>query len=112
MAYDACTLIGVCHADGSVKLNPPPDTLLTQGMRAIIIAEDDSAIRVSGAAPAIDAAALVTPKPKTHAAERSLILGWNRRGPAIAFELSRYVARDRRSPSSPTRPASRRRWRR
>lgn len=92
MAYEACTLIGVCHADGSVKLNPAMDTRLETGMRAIIIAEDDSAIRTSGVTPAIDAAAIVPAKAKERHAERTLILGWNRRGGAIAFELSRYVA--------------------
>ena len=92
MSYEACTLIGLCHADGSVKLNPPMDSVIAAGERAIIIAEDDSSIRTSGVAPAIDEAAILAVKPKSHAAERSLILGWNRRGAAIAFELSRYVA--------------------
>ena len=92
MSYEACTLIGLCHADGSVKLNPPMDTVIAAGERAIIIAEDDSSIRTSGVSPAIDEAAILAVKPKSHTAERSLILGWNRRGAAIAFELSRYVA--------------------
>jgi voltage-gated potassium channel Kch len=92
MAYEACTLIGVCHADGSVKLNPPADTTFEPGMRAIIIAEDDSSIKLSGTTPAIDASAILPHAPQAKTPERSLILGWNRRGGAIAFELSRYVA--------------------
>ena len=92
MAYDACTLIGLCHPNGEVQLNPPMDLVIEAGARAIIIAEDDSAIRTSKAVPAIDASAIAAIKPKEHAPERTLILGWNRRGAAIAFELSRYVA--------------------
>ncbi|HEY4939953.1 MAG TPA: hypothetical protein VII56_00875 [Rhizomicrobium sp.] len=92
MAYESCTLIGLCHTNGEVQLNPPMDTVIAAGARAIIIAEDDSAIRTSGVAPQFDAAAIQEVKPKLRHPERSLILGWNRRGPAIAFELSRYVA--------------------
>jgi voltage-gated potassium channel Kch len=92
MSYERCTLIGLCHANGEVTLNPPMDTVIAAGERAIIIAEDDSAIRTSGVAPAIDASAIRPHVPAPKEAERSLILGWNRRGAAIAFELSRYVA--------------------
>ena len=40
----------------------------------------------------IDQQAIREPKPVTDRPERTLILGWNRRGPIIARELSRYVA--------------------
>ena len=91
-AYESCTLIGLCHKNGEVQLNPPMDTVITAGKRAIIIAEDDSSIRTSGVTPQFDAGAIREAKDKVRKAERSLILGWNRRGAAIAFELSRYVA--------------------
>ena len=92
MAYDSCTLIGICRANGEVQLNPPMDSVFETGMKAIIIAEDDSSIALASAAPAIDTAAIVPAARPAKKPERSLILGWNRRGPAIAFELSRYVA--------------------
>jgi ion channel POLLUX/CASTOR len=92
MAYDSCTLIGLCHPDGTVQLNPPMEAIIEPGARAIIIAEDDSSIRLSGTAAQFDAGAIRETQPKTRSPERSLILGWNRRGAAIAFELSRYVA--------------------
>ncbi|HEX2590166.1 MAG TPA: hypothetical protein VHL34_01650, partial [Rhizomicrobium sp.] len=91
MAYEACSLIGLANEDGSVKLNPAMDTVIAAGQKAIIIAEDDAAIKIGGEA-AIDAAAILAPKTAEKTAERTLILGWNRRGPMIAFELSRYVA--------------------
>lgn len=92
MAYADSALIGLCAPDGRVKLNPAMDTVITAGDRAIIIAEDDAAIRVSPAPDgAIDAAAVLKPRALRRKAERVLILGWNRRGAIIARELSRYV---------------------
>ena len=61
-------------------------------MRAIIIAEDDAAIKLGGAGAKIDAAAILRHQPVEAKPERTLILGWNRRGPIITYELSRYVA--------------------
>lgn len=92
MAYDQCTLIGLCDRKGRVYLNPPSQLVIRKGIRAIIIAEDDAAIRVGTSKPAIDARAIKNPNPTAKKAERTLILGWNRRGPMITYELSRYVA--------------------
>ncbi|MEJ0022906.1 MAG: hypothetical protein WDN76_05315 [Alphaproteobacteria bacterium] len=39
----------------------------------------------------IDKAAIVTERHAPRHAERALILGWNRRGPAVASELSCYM---------------------
>lgn len=91
MAYDTSSLIGVCSADGIVSLNPPSSLPITSQMSMVLIAEDDSNIRLDGkttnvAIPLSGKAAAVLPKP-----ERTLILGWNRRAPIIASELSRYV---------------------
>jgi voltage-gated potassium channel Kch len=91
-SYQTSTLIGLCGTDGVVSLNPPMDTMIVEGMKIIIIAEDDSEIEIkergtptllSGPPPA---------PPTLAPPERTLMLGWNRRGPMIALELSRYVA--------------------
>ncbi len=92
MAYDASTLIGICDYEGRVYLNPPMETLMQDGFKAILIAEDDTAIRISPDSPQVDARAITPPQRTEKQAERTLMLGWNRRGPVIAFELSRYVA--------------------
>ena len=92
MGYADSALIGLRYADGRVKMNPPMDEVIPAGSRAIIIAEDDAAIRLTPLPDdAVDTAALRKPKPVKRATERVLILGWNRRGPMIAHELSRYV---------------------
>jgi voltage-gated potassium channel Kch len=92
MAYDTSTLIGISDLSGKVMLNPPVDTLIQPGMKAILIAEDDSTIQVSASPLNVDHTAITLFRPTHPTAERTLLLGWNRRGPMIAFELSRYVA--------------------
>ncbi len=92
LGYADSALIGLRYPDGRVKMNPPMDEVITAGSRAIIIAEDDAAIRLTPLPDdAVDTAALRSPKPVKRSTERVLILGWNRRGPMIAHELSRYV---------------------
>jgi voltage-gated potassium channel Kch len=92
MAYEKCALIGLCDRKGRVYLNPPGQLVIRKGIKAIIIAEDDAAIHADAAKVSIDEQAIRLPKPVTPGSERTLILGWNRRGPIIARELSRYVA--------------------
>jgi len=92
MAYDGCALIGLCDTSGKVYLNPPMETQIQPGMKAIIIAEDDDTIKVTANPLNVDHAAITLYRRQEKAAERTLMLGWNRRGPMIAFELSRYVA--------------------
>ena len=92
MAYDACTLMGLCDASGRVYLNPPMETQIQPGMKAILIAEDDDAIKVTATPFSIDNSTIALAGRPEKQAERTLLLGWNRRGPMIAFELSRYVA--------------------
>jgi len=92
MAYDTSTLIGVTDPDGKVWLNPPMETIVRSGMKAILIAEDDSTIQVTASPLNVDHTAIALHRRQDPPAERTLLLGWNRRGPMIAFELSRYVA--------------------
>ncbi len=92
MAYDTSTLIGVTDAAGKVWLNPPMETQVQPGMKAILIAEDDATIKVTANPLNVDHTAITLFRREEKRAERTLMLGWNRRGPMIAFELSRYVA--------------------
>jgi voltage-gated potassium channel Kch len=92
MAYENSTLIGVCDDQGVVQLNPPLGRIFKAGERAIIVAEDDAAIRAGSVDIRIEKDAILPVPHREPRPERTLILGWNRRGPMIAFELSRYVA--------------------
>jgi voltage-gated potassium channel Kch len=92
MAYDTSTLIGVTDPHGKVWLNPPMESIIRPGMRAILIAADENAIEVSATPHNVDHTAIALHRRPEPAAERTLMLGWNHRGPAIAFELSRHAA--------------------
>jgi len=91
MSYEHCTLIGLCDLDGKVHLNPSPGRIFLEGERAIIIAEDDASIKSVAGELRIDKNAVIAPVRQPQGKERTLILGWNRRGPIIASEMSRYV---------------------
>lgn len=92
MGYEDSALIGLRYADGTVKMNPAMDTVIPEGARAIIIAEDDASIKLTPLPDdAVDTSAIRQPKAVRRKAERTLIIGWNRRGPMIAYELSKYV---------------------
>lgn len=92
MAYERCTLIGYCDTDDNVHLNPPANRLFLPGERAILIAEDDTTIKSGAGEIRVDRNAILAAPARISKPERTLILGWNRRGPIIAHELSRYVA--------------------
>jgi voltage-gated potassium channel Kch len=92
MAYEASTLIGLVSPEGQVRLNPPMDTIIAPGSRAIIIAEDDAAVRIGNPSAPVDETLLRASHERPAQPERVLLLGWNRRAPIIAYELSRYVA--------------------
>jgi hypothetical protein len=92
-AYEDSAVIGL-HAKGGVpQLNPPMDTRLNAGDRLVVISEDDDTVKVSGRTDfAINTAAIRTQPIVPAAPERTLILGWNWRAPAIIRELDNYVA--------------------
>lgn len=75
-----------------MSLNPPMDTVIEEGMKVILIAEDDDRIEVKARGQAPQAVAPPAPPVRRQPPERTLMLGWNRRAPMIALELSRYVA--------------------
>ena len=93
-AYDDCCVMGIRRRQGGVVLNPPMDTVLADGDQLIVIAEDDSAIKLPHRRepPPVDEAAIRTATLPPPAPERTLILGWNRRVPIIVRELDAYVA--------------------
>ncbi len=92
LAFDDSTLIGLCDPAGVVTLNPPMDTPIVAGAKAILIAEDDDKIALTSADLGTGDNAVRGADLPPARAERVLLLGWNRRGPIVAHELSRYVA--------------------
>ncbi len=91
-AFDKGVLMGLCDDRQAVRLNPPMDTIIGEGDRAVVVADSQSAIRArpNKRAP-VDEAAIRAHRAQSPSPKRILMLGWNRRGPAIAYELSRFV---------------------
>lgn len=91
MAYDTSTLIGLARPDGSVVLNPPMETVITPGTMAVMIVGND-AVAISTDHISVDVGALRPPPALERRPERTMVLGWNRRAPAMVMELSRLAA--------------------
>lgn len=90
-AFDSGSLIGLCD-DKSVRINPAMDTVIQPDDQVVVVAEDKSAIRVKpNKRGAVDVSALCDQQTRSAAPERILMLGWNRKGPAIVQALSRFV---------------------
>ncbi|HOY82407.1 MAG TPA: hypothetical protein PLB92_09745 [Rhodoglobus sp.] len=90
LAFADSTVMGLVKA-GSVILNPAADTRYESGDQLIVIAEDDSAIRL--ATPGVpDAAAVSTTKALKPKPERTLVLGYNSGLTRMLEELNEYVA--------------------
>jgi voltage-gated potassium channel Kch len=89
--FESGSLIGLCD-DKSVRINPPMDTVIGPGDQVVVVAEDRSHIRAKpNKRGAVDAAAIREPHAVLPPRERILMLGWNRKGPAIVQELARFV---------------------
>ncbi|MCA2223328.1 CASTOR/POLLUX-related putative ion channel [Nonomuraea aurantiaca] len=91
-AYETASLIGIRRGDGSVVLNPPMETQVMAGDQMIVIAEDDSTVRLVRGFPPIVEQAITHPAREAAPPERTLMLGWNSRAPKIVAELDQYVA--------------------
>lgn len=85
------SVIGVRSSDGTTRVNPPMETVLAAGDKLIAIAQDDDRIQLSDPPKKLDDKALSDATPKASAPERTLILGWNARGPSIVSELDKYA---------------------
>ncbi|MFG1688265.1 potassium transporter TrkA [Nonomuraea sp. NPDC049269] len=91
-AYGTASLIGIRHGDGSVVLNPPMDTQIMDGDQMIVIAEDDSTIRLVRSFPPVVQQAITHPPRQPMPPETTLLLGWNKRAPKVVTELAQYVS--------------------
>jgi len=91
-AYPRCAVMGLKPRDGVPALLPPMDRILGPGDALILVAEDDSLIRLAEPVGApVDGSAIALREPAPARPERTLILGWNWRGSRVLRELDAYV---------------------
>jgi Trk K+ transport system NAD-binding subunit len=90
--YGKCAVMGIFKDDKAV-LNPPMDTVFTETDQLIVIAEDDSTVKLSKKLDyTVDSSLIAVKQSGPAAPEKTLILGWNWRAAAIIRELDAYVA--------------------
>lgn len=89
LAFADSTVIGIARGP-EVRLNPIPEFHIEAGDELVVIAEDDSVIRL--AAPGVpDDAAIAVAGPQVQSPERTLVLGCNSGLQAMLAELDQYV---------------------
>ena len=91
MAYRNTCVVGLVNGSGTAVLNPPMHTVIGADDKLVLLAEDDSLIRLTDQAITIDESAIVHAARGPLAPERTLILGWNARAPKILQQLDIYV---------------------
>lgn len=90
--YEKCSVIGIHSSTDGVLVNPPMERQIVPGDELIIIAEDDSTIKLTGTGSNILTEAIRNAEPIPAEPERILIMGWNDHAAAIINELDNYVA--------------------
>ncbi|MFY0688347.1 MAG: NAD-binding protein [Cyclobacteriaceae bacterium] len=90
--YEDSAIIGVQFADGHVEINPPMNTIFSEGDSIIGITKDDDTLIPNGTTNyQIHEGNIVYTEPEESHAEEILIVGWNNRARYIIQELDYYV---------------------
>ena len=90
-AFSDSTVIGISTADG-ILINPPADRAYAASEQLIVIAEDDSTIKLTPAQP-FDADAVLSPKAFKPVPETTLVLGYHSGLRMMLEELNSYVTK-------------------
>lgn len=93
-SYESSAVMGLQYADGKCVVNPPMEYVLQKGDKVIAITEDDDTLIMTEKNDfKIKEDAIVNLTEDKAGPERTLILGWNLRGPILIRELDQYVAK-------------------
>ena len=91
LAYDTSAVMGLLAADGTVRLKPPMSTVIAPTDKILALSADEDKIRPAGQKPAIVEQAIAPATQRAPATEKTLLLGWNRRGRMILRNLDSYL---------------------
>ena len=91
LAFADSAVMGVVKG-GFVMINPAADTVIEASDQLIVIAEDDSVIKLAAAAGVPDLGAISTSEPVAAKPERTLVLGYNSSLHSMLRELNEYVS--------------------
>ncbi|MGV3631596.1 MAG: CASTOR/POLLUX-related putative ion channel [Bacteroidota bacterium] len=91
-SYEDSAIMGIFTANGDALVNPPMDYVIQQGDQVIAISEDDDTIRLSGKTiTTLKNEYIMHEAASSERVERTVILGWNKKGLRIIEELDNYV---------------------
>ena len=90
-AYEVGCPIGLHHGAGVVTLNPSSDLLVGDDDQIILVAEDDLLMQLADEPAPIVEEAIIAEIVQPEHPDRTLLLGWNSRGPKILDLLDRLV---------------------
>jgi voltage-gated potassium channel Kch len=90
-AYELGVPVGLRHGDDSIELNPPADFPIAAGDELIVLAEDDTMIRLAQTPPRLVEHAIAPPNGRSPAPTRTLMIGWNKRAPQILELLDAFA---------------------
>lgn len=90
-AYETSAVLGLKRGE-RILLNPPMDTEIGRGDELIVIAEDDSAIRLGARPSGIHEEVIVRPRAQRITPRMVLIIGWNERARRVIEQLDSYLA--------------------
>lgn len=88
--YQDSTVLGL-RQKGVLRMNPPADTVLAPGDEAVLLAEDDSAIRSLKTPVSYKAPGAAPAGPQPRGLERELIVGWSLKASVMVEEYSQYL---------------------
>jgi voltage-gated potassium channel Kch len=92
--FDDSAVIGI-NSGNSVRLNPPPDTVIGPNDRIIAISADDNTVLPSGIRNYNITEGAINISDKKHSMfEKILILGWNEKAPIIIDEIRNFISSD------------------
>lgn len=83
--------MGIRKANGDILINPPIEEILDQDDEVLILAQDDSTIDFQPSLAAVSNELPLNSDRLKQVIENELIIGWNRKGPAIVAEYAEYV---------------------
>jgi hypothetical protein len=89
--FPTCCLLGYRTGNGDVVVNPDPDTKFGDDFEALLLAEDDSAIRYVKKPVMVNPVMGEVAKPLAKKPENQLIVGWSKKAGIIVDEYSNYL---------------------
>ncbi|MFK8906568.1 CASTOR/POLLUX-related putative ion channel [Streptomyces sp. YS-3] len=88
LAYRTSSVVGIVRENAAL-LNPPPQTPIAPDDLLIVISRDDDTVWLDDCKELVENTAMVSTPSTPAAAERVLLLGWNRRAPLLVNQLRR-----------------------